>query len=322
MLDIIPFLPAKRKRAPSGWWSFNAPCCHHRGHKPDARQRGGLIQHGDEFNFHCFNCGFKTGFKPGDSVSFRLRQLLIWLGVDEATVEMLNLEAMRYRSLYGMVAPTPIVPAQIDYQPVSIPEGFQLIDVDNPDHSRYTEYLTERAIDPHSYPFMVNPNAVGRTKSGILIPFTHDGMIVGYSTRHLDGRIPKYIHQHPHGYVFGTDLQRESWRKVIVVEGVLDALAIDGVALMHNDVNDLQFRTIASLHREVIVVPDRDSSGMTLVDRAMSYGWAVSFPDWGPDVKDVADAVKTYGRLNTLITIVGAAETSSLKIKLKRKAFA
>jgi hypothetical protein len=107
-----------------------------------------------------------------------------------------------------------------------------------------------------------------------------------------------------------------------VVEGILDALAIDGVAVLHNDLNDLQFRAIASLHREVIVVPDRDSSGMTLVDRAMSYGWAVSFPEWDSDVNDVADAVKKYGRLNTLITITESAITNSLKIKLKRKAFA
>lgn len=28
-------IPARAKASPSGWTSFNAPCCGHRGHSPD-----------------------------------------------------------------------------------------------------------------------------------------------------------------------------------------------------------------------------------------------------------------------------------------------
>ena len=44
---LSTFLPAKRKQTPSGWISYNAPCCHHNGTSADTRGRGGLISNGD-----------------------------------------------------------------------------------------------------------------------------------------------------------------------------------------------------------------------------------------------------------------------------------
>jgi hypothetical protein len=66
------------------------------------------------------------------------------------------------------------------------------------------------------------------------------------------------------------------------------------------------------------VVPDQDTAGMELVDRAVELGWAVSMPDW-EDCKDVNDAVKKYGRLGTLLTIMAARETSKIKIELRKR---
>ena len=45
----------------------------------------------------CFNCNFKTGWQPGRHISFKLRKLLTWLGVDENTRQMLNIEALRIK---------------------------------------------------------------------------------------------------------------------------------------------------------------------------------------------------------------------------------
>ena len=47
------YLPAKRKTTPSGWTSFNAPCCVHNNENADTRGRGGVIYEG-------------AGFKPTD----------------------------------------------------------------------------------------------------------------------------------------------------------------------------------------------------------------------------------------------------------------
>ena len=119
--------------------------------------------------------------------------------------------------------------------------------------------------------------------------------------------------------MFGTDLQRNNWQAVIVVEGVFDALSINGVAVLHADINDAQTRLVRSLEREVVVVPDQDVPGMRLVERAVELGWSVSMPEWPDGVKDVNDAVICMGRLATLLTIMRYKETSRIKIELRKK---
>jgi DNA primase len=156
-------------------------------------------------------------------------------------------------------------------------------------------------------------------RPGIVIPFTHDNQVVGHTTRFLDDRTPKYIQDIQHGYVFGTDLQRDSWQHVLVMEGVFDALSVNGLAVLHAEINDAQVRLIRSLDREVTVVPDQDEAGMRLVDRALELGWAVSIPNWPTDVKDVNDAVRRYGQVATLLSIFEARNTSRIKIEMARR---
>jgi DNA primase len=91
---------------------------------------------------------------------------------------------------------------------------------------------------------------------------------------------------------------------------------------LHADINDAQARLIRSLGREITVVPDQDAAGMRLVDRALELGWAVSMPEWPEDVKDVNDAVKTYGKLATVIMIMRAREASRVKIELRKRQIA
>ena len=67
------------------------------------------------------------------------------------------------------------------------------------------------------------------------------------------------------------------------------------------------------------MVPDQDKTGIELVDRAVELGWAVSIPDWPDQVKDVNDAVKLWGKLPTLLTILQSRETSRIKIELRKK---
>jgi len=96
-------------------------------------------------------------------------------------------------------------------------------------------------------------------------------------------------------------------------------MTVSGVSILGSEINDTQKEIISNLNREIIVVPDRDAPGQKLVDQAMEFGWSVSFPDWGENVNDVADAVKNYGRLFTIKTILHSKESNKLKIDLKRK---
>ena len=104
MIDVLSYLPARRKTTASGWISFNAPCCVHNGERADRRQRGGFKPAPDGWSYHCFNCGFTASFRLGRNLGVRARRLLSWIGVPQEEIERINLESMRHRSMEGILA--------------------------------------------------------------------------------------------------------------------------------------------------------------------------------------------------------------------------
>jgi len=319
MLDIANYLPAKRKSSASGWISFNAVCCEHNGDRPDRRSRGGLKPTEQGWSYHCFNCNYTASFILGRTLSYKARRLLSWLGVPDRDIELANLESLRHRSIHGIVEDRQRVAnilQGIDFEERELPPGSELI---TQEHPLYWDYVRDRCV-PEDFPMMtpIRTDGVHWTRPCVIVPFTHDNKIVGYTARFLDGKRPKFISEQQPGYVFGVDLQPPNWQHVLVMEGIFDALSIGGVALLHNEVSDAQARLIRSLGREVTVVPDQDQAGLELIDRAVELGWAVSIPAW-EDCKDVNDAVMKYGRLGTLLTIMQARETSRIKIELRKR---
>jgi hypothetical protein len=311
VIDVLSYLPGKRKNTSSGWVSFNAPCCVHNGESADRRQRGGIKSTDQGWSYHCFNCGFTASFVLGRNLSFKARKLLGWLNVDRNEIERINLESLKHKNIAGMLNERQQVFQQlqnINFEDRDLPADTQ------PLNDTAIQYLADRGIHA-DYPFLYKT----MPRPGIVIPFTHDNQVVGHTTRFLDDRTPKYIQDIQHGYVFGTDLQRDSWQHVLVMEGVFDALSIGGLAVLHAEINDAQVRLIRSLDREVTVVPDQDEAGMRLVDRALELGWAVSIPNWPTDVKDVNDAVRRYGQVATLLSIFEARNTSRIKIEMARR---
>jgi hypothetical protein len=241
------------------------------------------------------------------------------MGVPEREIEMLNLESLRHRSIHGILDDrqrTADVLADIKFEERDLPPFAELVGTTG----LHRDYVRSRCV-PDDYPVMTqtSPERAWPSRDQVIIPFTHHNSIVGHTVRFLDDRNPRYINDMQPGYVFGTDLQRPDWTQIIVTEGIFDALSIGGVALMHNTISDAQARLIRNLGREITVVPDQDPAGMELVDRAVELNWAVSIPDWPVGVKDVNDAVKLYGHLGTLLTIIAARETSRIKIELRKK---
>jgi hypothetical protein len=230
--------------------------------------------------------------------------------VPQEEIERINLESLRHRNIEGILneRQQAVRPTAIEFEECDLPADTEELS----DTAR--DYLTRRGI-MLDYPYLSKRG----TRTGIVVPFTYDGQIVGHTTRFLDDRTPKYIQDIQSGYVFGTDLQRNNWQSVIVTEGVFDALSINGVAVLHADINDAQVRLIRSLEREVVVVPDHDVPGMRLVERAIELGWSVSMPEWPVGVKDVNDAVICMGKLATLLTIMQSKESSRIKIELRKK---
>lgn len=312
MIDVISYLPAKRKQTASGWISVNAPCCVHKGETADRRQRGGIKPGADgSWSWHCFNCGFTASFVVGRTLTFKARKLLSWMNVPAEEIERINIESLRHRNMEGLLSDRQQVANQLQ----SIEFEDRDLPADTMPLSEAAQAYLQRRNMPADYPFLYKT----MPRPGVVIPFTYASQVVGHATRFLDDRNPRYINDTQPGYVFGTDLQHADWRYVIVVEGVFDALSVGGLAVLHADINDAQVRLIRSLDKEVIVVPDQDSAGMKLVDRAVELGWSVSMPEWPADVKDVNDAVIKYGKLIAMITILQARESSKIKIELRKK---
>ena len=322
--SVQTFLPPKRKTTPSGWISFNAVCCHHNGDSPDTRKRGGVLFNEDGFQYHCFNCGFKAGWTPGRLLSKNTKNLFQWMGMPTDEINKLNLEALRNKE----DIPKAVKTFNFDLQEKELPEDSESIMSWARDLSRLNselrdkfygivEYVDNRGFDPYDERFYWSP-APGYADR-VLIAFRQDGKIVGYTGRKVTEGKPKYLTDAQPGYVFNIDRQIEDREYLIVVEGQFDAMAVDGVAIMSNDPNPTQIARINQLGKKVIVVPDRDKPGAKMIDTALANNWSVSIPDWEDDVKDCADAMKRYGRLYTLFTILENREDSEIKIQLMKK---
>ncbi len=88
-------LPPRAKSSPSGWTSFNAPCCQHRGHSPDTRKRGGIRFDGDGIVYNCFNCKFSTDWQPGSPFGEKMKNLSRWLVAAEDDIKELIFESLK-----------------------------------------------------------------------------------------------------------------------------------------------------------------------------------------------------------------------------------
>jgi len=311
---LLTHLPGKRKQTPSGWISFNAPCC------DDKRQRGGFIVNGgDAISYHCFNCGFKCSWQPGRTISQKMNKFMRALNLSDDMISKLRLEALRLNDTSSSVV-TSIVPTfdvramPIDAEPIT---SFLDHEIFPSKLVPVIEYINSRNLYLEDYPFYWTPK-IGFSNR-LIIPFFYKGQIVGYTARAVGDANPRYISEQQPGYVFNLDKQDDDRAFVIVCEGPIDAISIDGCALLGSEIKDSQNWLLKQFGKELVLVPDRDHEGPKTVAQAIELGWSVSMPDWPKGVKDINDAVIKLGRLATLLLIVQAKESNSLKIQLRAK---
>ena len=323
---VLTYIPHKRKTTPSGWTSFNAPCCHHNGHSADTRGRGGVIQNDDGISYHCFNCGFKASWQPGRPFSHKMRRLLQWMGTPDDAINKVALDVMRENEGVEVQERTAQLPT---FNTVPLPESARKLQ-DWADYCalepggmdknlvKIFEYMRDRDLYIDDTDYYWTPELGYRDR--LIIPFYYEGRVVGWTARSVvPDKKPKYLTEVQPGFVYGLDEQRPSKVFVILCEGQIDALHIDGCALGGSEVSDQQALLMNKLQRDIIVIPDRDKAGSKLVERAIELGWQVSMPEWSQDITDISEAVSKYGRLYVLHSIVVAAEESPLKIRLRAK---
>jgi hypothetical protein len=238
------------------------------------------------------------------------------LGLSDLDIGKLGLVALKHQE--NMPRPEKVL--NFTLTEIPLPEDSKLLTQwisEGEDVTPMIEYLLGRGMDIDWYNWMWSP-APGY-KDRILVPFYQDDKIVGYTGRKITEGKPKYLTESQSGYVFNLDRQHRDRQYIIVNEGQFDAIAIDGAAIMTNEPNDAQVARLQALGKEIICVPDRDKPGAKMLGVAIKHGWSASLPPWGDDVKDVADAVKKYGRLYVLTTILHYKVAGEIKINLLKK---
>ena len=178
---ILTRLPANRKKTPSGWISFNAPCCVYNGETADKKKRGGLMTSADgTVSYHCFNCGFKTSYVIGRKLTYKMRQFMSYIGIPEDIIRKLAIEAMReeesdvkyekkkFVSFKNKALPKDTHKLDVwleKYTTGTLPEKEQK-SIDN-----LLTYLSSRGIGPEWYDFMYSTDKMWDVYQRLLIPF-------------------------------------------------------------------------------------------------------------------------------------------------------
>jgi hypothetical protein len=272
--------------------------------------------------YNCFNCKYTASWQPGRNISEKLKSLCRWLGANDDQIKELVFEALKTESTD--YEPDHFV-EKVKFTEKELPEGAMSINewVNSaylPDISAdigpVIDYVYSRGFDALSEHFYWSP-APGYIDR-VLLPYYYEGKIVGSTARKVREGKPKYLSdQHPF-FVFNVDEQEALSKYVFVVEGQFDAYAIGGVGLLTNEIAQQQAHIINQLGKEVIVIPDQDRAGLMLIKQAIDYDWAVAFPNWEDDVKDVADAVLKYGKLFVIVDAIKTAQRGEIKISVAR----
>jgi hypothetical protein len=273
--------------------------------------------------YNCFNCKYTASWQPGRTLTEKFKNLCRWLGADDTQVKELVFEALKTESTE--YEPEHFV-EKVKFTKKELPEGSlplvewldARLDAEQEEQLiAVVEYVVNRGYDPLSEHFYWSP--MPGFADRVIIPFLYESVVVGSTARKVkDGR-PKYLSdQHPF-FVFNIDAQDPLNKYVFVCEGPFDALAVDGVALLTNEISQQQAHIINGLGKEVIVIPDQDKAGLALINQAVDYDWSVAFPNWGDDIKDCADAVKKYGKLFVVVDIIETAQKGAIRLEMAKK---
>jgi len=309
--------------------------CVHRGHSPDKRNRFGLKFSDGEIGANCFNCSFHARWSHGHSLSKDFELFLSTIGVPEEDIKRIKFQIFKEKEMSdnGIKIPASVIESTsvfAKWVKVDLPVGAETIEslaiknCEDEDFLQVCRYIDERGL--HSFDKLYwTPSKLSQMNKRVIIPCYFRGEIVGYIARYggTPGNklVPKYLNFIPEDYIYNIDkyIDDDSKTLCVLCEGVIDAFLVNGISCIGNSINQKQINIINGFKKQVIVCPDRDRSGEILIDIATREKWMVSFPKWDPEIKDPADAVKKYGRILTLRTIIDSSEHNGLKIHVSRK---
>lgn len=341
MNDIQALMSSLAGVAPTARWSsHNCPACIHNGQPAnDTRSRGGQYHGADgSFSFHCFNCGFKAHWKPGWKVSGKLSDLAHWYGATDQQVLMLGLAAEEiiesgdYTSTSGGTSSY----IKEHFAPKKLPDTarpfseWAAMQPPPGDFVRVVQSIAERNPSIlQSIDLWWSPDTTMQLSHRFLIPFYMHENPIGYTGR-LTWKNAKnrYFNQYPTNVLYNFDiLNDKNIKDIYVTEGPIDASLIGGVATCHYTMKDNHLDWLKQCGKNIIIVPDRDANGPKMVEQAIQNKFSVALPEWDEPytdqdgnkrkIKDVDEAVQTYGRLYNMHLIKQSTYNNEMDIRVQ-----
>lgn len=301
----------------TGWNPVLCKVCNDRGHKG---KRAGFRFDGDNVAYHCFNCGHSTVYDHENHTSMptKMIQVLNDFGIPEQEWQSVLFSSLANKNNNLSKQ----LPEKKNFEPqiVEVPKEFYYLN-DAPTNDKWAEiaknYLVEeRNINPNDYPFMLChtkvDGALKKWVGRIIIPVFKNDNIIFYTGRDLTAAKRKK-YESPSvsrsNVIFGFDrLFDFDDRPLYIVEGWFDAFMINGVAIFGNQISEGQAFWLNRSRKRKVYIPDRQGNGIKAAEQALRHGWSISTPDIG-DCKDINEAIKRYGKLYVLKSIVDNTAT-------------
>jgi hypothetical protein len=300
----------------TGWIPVLCKVCGDSGRKG---ARAGFKFDGSKVAYHCFNCSMATVYDPEthQGMPQKMVQVLNDFGVPEDQWKQVLFAGMQARDkgskpFAESTASQAII--NIEPMPVPLPSHFYALSEASPNDvwaeiaKDYLEH--DRGVDPKSYPFYLAHKTdvpeLDRWFGRIIIPIYKEKQLIFYTGRDLTGKkqkkylSPSYTREK---VIYGfSELFRQTDEPLYIVEGWFDAYAINGVAILGNEISNAQATWLNKSYRKKVYIPDRLGDGWVAAEDALSKGWSVSTPQIG-NCKDINEAVIKYGRIYVMKSI-------------------
>jgi len=308
----------------TGFHMSKGLCCN------DYKDRFGIKYEANEIGLSCFNCGTKARYSEGDEhISKKMRHVLNLYGITNEEIDASlgqlffdkrkektgnEKEVFTLAQIMGTDSTTKLLTPEIP-----LPGGSYRLDINKIDdiwQEIACSYLELRCLTPTKYQYWLSSDP--RYRHRVIIPYYRQGRIIYWQARALDDSEPRYLNSpNPKDpIVFNYDeLTRWSDLPLFVCEGVLDALTVNGIALLGSAVNETKIEILKRSKRRLIFVIDPDHNGRAFANTALSNGWEITFPPEGS--VDVNNAVCNFGKAWTVKCLMDNIVNTSFAAELQ-----
>jgi hypothetical protein len=295
-----------------GWANTKCMACN------DHSPRGGFYHDGIYTSYSCFNCGVKFKYEEGSGKLSRnakdiladfgitredLRELTSSIFLAQKEEKNITLESLTKVSLFTREVAFP------DRTKPLLSEGNELL------QEPILEYLISRKIDPleHQLYYSLDSKMLRR----VIIPFWRDNKLIYWQARSIDKDVkPRYLNcvVTKEAVMFNYDqLYSYDDAPLFITEGVFDALAVNGMAIMGAGLNEAKIEVLKRSKRRKIFVVDRDEPGEKLAKSALDNGWEITFVD--VRANDINDSIIKFGRPFTAYSLLKNATSKHNKLQ-------